>query len=252
MSVVFGLSLISLCLLLHELGHLIVALAFGLRVPRISLGFGPLLLGVRATGAEWMLVLPFFGECHLFAGANTPRSYEVRAVLLGAFVQVPALQDQGTSTARHVAILFAGPFANYLTATLIVVAMIWMKGGDWRDMLTAPLIVFRFLGAVFGALHSAKQLVGPIGVVASLSTVSGIQATMSAVASLSAQLFMLNLMPFPPLDGGGIAVAVYERARGRQLSEGEHRVLVIVASTMAMTFMVSLIALDLSKLMGWL
>lgn len=249
-SVLFGLGLLAICMVLHELGHLLAALAFGLRVPRLSIGIGPLLLGVRSTGTEWRIVLPVLGERRLFTRASTPRRYELRALFVAAFVDIPALRRARLATVPRVVVFLAGPLANFVTSVLAFAVVIRMSGGGWSDVITAPLVVFRLLAVV---VHTAtpKDLTGPIGMISLLSSVSGARETVGMIAIMSAQLFAFNLLPLVPLDGGNIAVALYARARRRPLNACEQRVVGTVAAGIGLTFLVALIALDVSNLVGW-
>jgi len=103
---------ISLLVIVHEGGHYLAARAFGMRVLRFSIGFGP-------TIAK-------------FQPKDSPTVFQIGAVPFMAYVQIagmnpaeendpadPELYTNKSVLARFVTI-FAGPFANYLIASAMV------------------------------------------------------------------------------------------------------------------------------------
>lgn len=102
-------------IVIHELGHMLVAKALGVRVTDFAVGFGP------------PLVQKKFGETR----------YSFRPILLGGFARMAGMTDQdeeeGSDTYkvkppwRKALIIFAGPFANLL-ATIVILAGVFMSG----------------------------------------------------------------------------------------------------------------------------
>jgi regulator of sigma E protease len=103
---------ISLLVIVHEAGHYLAARAFGMRVLRFSIGFGPVIAK--------------------FQPKNSPTIFQIGAVPFMAYVQIagmnpaedndpadPELYSNKGVFARFVTI-FAGPFANYLIASVMV------------------------------------------------------------------------------------------------------------------------------------
>lgn len=103
---------ISLLVIVHETGHYLAARAFGMRVLRYSIGLGPPL---------WR-----------YKPKDSPTVFQVCAIPLLAYVQIdgmnptekidpndPALYANKGVFARIVTI-FAGPFANYLAASILI------------------------------------------------------------------------------------------------------------------------------------
>ena len=67
---VFGIVLFALCIALsialHEAGHMLTAKAFGMRVRRFFLGFGPTVASVKRGETEYgIAALPFGGFCDI-------------------------------------------------------------------------------------------------------------------------------------------------------------------------------------------
>jgi regulator of sigma E protease len=118
---VVGILGLALLMVVHEGGHLLMARAFGMRVIRFSIGFGPTLWRYQAKGSETI--------------------YQVALIPFLAYVQIAGMNpfeevdpDDKTSYANaplyaRISAIFAGPLANYLFASvLFFVAFAW--GGD--------------------------------------------------------------------------------------------------------------------------
>lgn len=111
---------ISLLVIIHEFGHYLVARAFGMRVLTYSIGFGPVIARWRPRGSETV--------------------FQIAAIPLLAYVQVAGMNpreahdphDRGSyQNARPIArflMIAAGPFANYLAASLCVFILLAFGG----------------------------------------------------------------------------------------------------------------------------
>src|SRR5437763_4108871 len=115
-----GLTLLSFALVIsvvvffHELGHLLVGKALGVRAIRFSLGFGPRLFGFNAGETEYRLSLLPLGGYVKFAGDNPYE--EVAAEDRGrGFLEQPPWKKG--------LIAFAGPAANLLLAVALYFAV---------------------------------------------------------------------------------------------------------------------------------
>ena len=65
---VIGLGLV---ILVHELGHFLVAKASGIRVDRFAMGFGPRLFGIKKGETDYCVcLLPLGGKKGLKDGSN--------------------------------------------------------------------------------------------------------------------------------------------------------------------------------------
>lgn len=123
---------ISFLVIVHETGHYLAARAFGMRVLRYSIGLGPVLFKYQPK--------------------DSPTIFQVCAIPFLAYVQIdgmnptdevdrndPALFPNKGVLARMVTI-FAGPFANYLAASLIVFGVVAIDGAQEPDE-AGPMIV---------------------------------------------------------------------------------------------------------------
>jgi len=109
-----SLLILSFLIFFHELGHFSIAKLFGVKVEVFSIGFGKKLL------------------CKLYKGTN----YCLSAIPLGGYVQMKGQDDLDPSKVSYdkdsynaktpyqrIAILFAGPFANFLLAFFLYIAI---------------------------------------------------------------------------------------------------------------------------------
>jgi regulator of sigma E protease len=122
MNVVVLVAILGLALLMivHEAGHLLAARAFGMRVVRFSIGFGPALWKYQARGSETV--------------------YQVALIPFLAYVQIAGMNpfedvdpDDKSSYANaslvgRVSAIFAGPLANYLFASVLFFAALVIGG----------------------------------------------------------------------------------------------------------------------------
>ncbi len=114
------LGLIAL-IVIHELGHMLVAKAMGVHVPEFGVGFGPALFKKKIGNTVYSFRIILLGGFARMAGMEGMASVEKETGELGpdTYPSKPAW--------RRALIIFAGPFANLLAAVLIF-AGIFMYG----------------------------------------------------------------------------------------------------------------------------
>lgn len=111
---------LSVLVFIHELGHYLVARAFGMRVKVFSIGFGPVLWQWRPKGSETV--------------------FQVAAIPVLAYVQIAGMSPaephdpddrgsyQNAPTLGRLFTIAAGPLANYLAASLIIFGVLALLG----------------------------------------------------------------------------------------------------------------------------
>ncbi|MDH4120360.1 MAG: RIP metalloprotease RseP [Deltaproteobacteria bacterium] len=79
--------------------------------------------------------------------------------------------------------------------------------------------MFEFLGRLFTGGASLGEVVGPVGIFQAIGSTAerGFAPLIMLVALISLNLGLLNLLPFPPLDGGRILIVAVEKIRGAAL-----------------------------------
>jgi regulator of sigma E protease len=194
------LLLLSLLILLHEVGHLLAARAVGIPIAGFSVGLGP-----KIWKRQW--------------GAT---EYSLRALPLGGFV-VPALEDDEELRAiplRKRLVFFAGgPLANVLTVVPLFAALNLLKGSgaSFESLLIAPFqqtaaACWQFLTALPALFSHPESLSGVVGIVVEGGRLAQTGMVLEIAISLSISLAVLNLLPIPVLDGGQILMGCLEEA----------------------------------------
>ena len=139
-TIVAGAFVLGVVVFVHEFGHFIVAKWGGVFVKTFSLGFGKKILKRRFGETEYAIsILPFggyvkfAGETEYYDDADHEDEEEKNA---GPNDEVPDSQipRERYFTTRPIAIraavLFAGPFMNYLLAVVLFIGMTWILGGQ--------------------------------------------------------------------------------------------------------------------------
>jgi regulator of sigma E protease len=118
--ILIGILGLALLMVVHEGGHLLAARAFGMRVIRFSIGFGPALWRHQPRGSETV--------------------YQVALIPFLAYVQIAGMNpleevdpdDKGSyanaSLIGRISTIFAGPLSNYLFASVLFFAALTIGG----------------------------------------------------------------------------------------------------------------------------
>ncbi len=147
LKIVYGLISIGILILIHELGHFLIAKLFGVRVEIFSLGLGAGILKYKKGDTVYQLgVIPLGGFCKM-AGE------EPNDELTGApdeFYSKPPLKRLG--------IVFAGPFVNYLFGIFIFIIV--MAVGIKQPTFTNKIAVMKEITIDNQKITSPAQLSG--------------------------------------------------------------------------------------------
>ncbi len=116
-SIVIALIIFSVLVLIHEFGHFIVAKKNGVVVNEFSVGMGPRILSwVAESGTRYSVkIFPLGGSCAML-GEDEDNEEE------GSF--------NSKSIWARMAIVFAGPFFNFILAFILSLIVIGMVGTD--------------------------------------------------------------------------------------------------------------------------
>ena len=130
---------------IHELGHFLVARAFGVKIDRFSIGFGKALLSrVDRRGVEWRLAWIPLGGYVKFAGDLDASSVPDRAGLDELKSRIVAERGAGAERDyfhfkpvwQRALIVFAGPAANFLLAVALLTVLFSVVG----EQIVAPRV----------------------------------------------------------------------------------------------------------------
>lgn len=116
MKYVLAFLVLSVIVIIHELGHFIVAKASGVVVTEFAIGMGPKILKFKKNGTVYCIKLFFFGGSCRMLGEDEDESGE------GTFNSV--------SVWKRMAIILAGPFFNFILAFVLSVVIIGKIGYD--------------------------------------------------------------------------------------------------------------------------
>jgi regulator of sigma E protease len=191
------LVLLSLLVLIHELGHLAAARLVGIPVAGFSVGLGPKVWSWRWGWTE----------------------YSIRALPLGGYV-LPAVEnpDQFRRIAHRKRLLYflGGPLAN-LVAALLAYAILnaVTLGFSIQNLLIAPFdqvatACWQVLGSLPAMFNHPDQIVSVIGIAVVGSQAAAAGMIVPFAIYLSVSLAVLNLLPIPVLDGGQIVMSCLE------------------------------------------
>ena len=146
--------------------------------------------------------------------------------------------------------------ANAAYTTLPGVELRWVAGVDieqerlplWRAAYEGATFIVRMPALIIEAIPLIKEspdmaLVGPIGagqLTVEIVHASGFSSILFMAGIISLGIGMFNLLPIPPLDGGGMLVAFIEGCRrGKRLSPRALR----LAYTIGTVFLIALVIL---------
>jgi regulator of sigma E protease len=146
---------LSILVGLHELGHLLTAKMFGMRVEKFSIGFPP-----KIFGFQW-------GETE----------YSIGAIPLGGFVKISGMVDESMDTEQlstepqpwefrskpawqRLVVMLGGIIVNVITGIIIFVALVYQKGETYysRDQVMEHGIVAHEIGKQIGFQDGDKVL----------------------------------------------------------------------------------------------
>ncbi|HLW19672.1 MAG TPA: RIP metalloprotease RseP [Cyclobacteriaceae bacterium] len=155
--VMVGQLLLGLSILvgLHELGHLLTAKMFGMRVEKFSIGFPPKIIGFK------------WGETE----------YSIGAIPLGGFVKISGMVDESMDTEQlsaepqpwefrakpawqRLIVMLGGVVVNVITGVIIFVFLVYNRGETFysRDQVIEHGIVAHEIGEQIGFQDGDKVL----------------------------------------------------------------------------------------------
>lgn len=150
--VLLGILGLALLMVVHEGGHYLSARAFKMRVLRFSIGFGPAIWRHKPKGS--------------------PTTFQVALIPFLAYVQIDGMnpfeeidpKDEGSyanaSLIGRMSTIFAGPFANYLFASVLFFAALMIGG---KEVPTQKIFVLPDSPAAAAQLRDGDEIVAVAG-----------------------------------------------------------------------------------------
>jgi regulator of sigma E protease len=126
----------------------------------------------------------------------------------------------------------------------------------WRGVTTAGNLFIATLAGYYGIFaslfrtgHLSADISGPIGIATLTGQAAriGINYLIQFVAMISVNLAVLNILPFPALDGGRLVLVIAEKIRGRALSHRIEDTINAVGFLILVSLMVAVTVKDIVK-----
>jgi regulator of sigma E protease len=234
------LMVFTIVVLVHELGHFLAARRAGVKVYEFSIGF------------------PFSPKIiTLFQHRET--EFTLRLLPLGGFVSFSKDGDEESADLfrapirNRAMIMSAGSLFNIAFAFLVFIAVYAMgKNMPLLDaMIAGAKTVWSMITATFDLIIKAFSgrgswdgLSGPVGIaaIAGQAASKGLLNLAYFTGMLSLSLGIMNLIPFPALDGGQLLMLLIEFFRGKAFTIRTHSVinaagfLIFIALTLIVTY----------------
>ena len=115
-----------------------------------------------------------------------------------------------------------------------------------------PVGLGRAVAGLIGLAPDSGGAMGPIGIAQVTGEVlkEPLFTQLYFVAVLSVNLAVLNILPFPPLDGGRVAVVAIEAVRRRRLSAAREALIYLTGFMVLMMLVILITIQDLTRLPG--
>ena len=100
---------------------------------------------------------------------------------------------------------------------------------------------------------AAPPVAGPIGIATQIADIffgAGIVMTLYVAGILSANLALVNILPFPPLDGGRVLMIVLKRIFGTRISLRAEQMTYFVGFVFLFAFLIWVSGFDLLRILG--
>jgi regulator of sigma E protease len=129
-----------------------------------------------------------------------------------------------------------GPTEGPIGISLVLTGVIsypWYES-LWRGVADAAVMFvaigygyIRIIASLFTDGQTAAQVSGPVGIATLTGQAAriGVNYLMQFVALISLNLAVLNIVPFPALDGGRLAMLLVEKGRGRPVRANTERLI---------------------------
>ena len=123
-------------------------------------------------------------------------------------------------------------------------------GYGYQQMVFIFKTIFSFLGDLITGAEVEGEIIGPVGIVGIVGEAAdaGILSLLFIAASLSVNLGIINLLPFPALDGGRLIFIIFEIVRGKPVPAEKEGFVHFVGFAVLMALMAFVLFKDIAKL----
>lgn len=129
-GLIAAIFILGLLISVHEFGHFIVAKRNGVHVIEFTIGFGPVIVSKTINGTKYSLRWILFGGACQMLGADMGLVNEEDEEYVNLLKEQEGRSFTEKSVWARMAILFAGPFFNFLLAFVLAVILFAFAGVD--------------------------------------------------------------------------------------------------------------------------
>lgn len=129
MTLVYFILIIGIIIAIHELGHMLMAKAFGVYVNEFAIGFGPKLFSKQGKETTYTLrAIPLGGFTGIIENETTPLKTDAEGNPTEILTVEPGRTFYGVSPWKRICILLAGPVFNFILAFMIFIMIFQITG----------------------------------------------------------------------------------------------------------------------------
>ena len=207
--------LLAFLILIHELGHFLVAKKCKVKVKEFSIGFGKELWSKQGKETKYTIRLIPLGGYNNLLGEEEQIDEE------GSFSNSPIW--------KRMAIVVAGAAVNIIFGLVVffILACIVNKSILAGFIVTGRYIVLigESLVSLFTGNAGVSSVVGPVGISEMVVQTNGIMEFVYLLAVISISLGITNLLPIPGLDGGKFLFLIIEAVRKKKMKQTTEAIL---------------------------
>jgi regulator of sigma E protease len=144
--------------------------------------------------------------------------------------------------------LFYGRYSRDLPAAVAIAAQ---QTTHWFGLILAGL--GDLVGGFVNNPTAAPPVAGPIGIATQIGDIffgAGPVLTLYVAGVLSANLALVNILPFPPLDGGRMLMIVLKAVFGTRISLRAERLTYVVGFAVLMGFLIWVSGFDIARILS--
>ncbi|EYE89343.1 hypothetical protein Q428_03435 [Fervidicella metallireducens AeB] len=137
-----------------------------------------------------------------------------------------------------------------ISPTLVKGNVIESFNNGFRETFTSIKQMIAFLGGAIRGKISSADVGGPIAIVkmSGEAARSSIWSLLAFAGFLSINLGVINLIPFPALDGGWVVIILIEALTGKKIDEDKIGVINLIGFSLLITLMIFVTYKDIIKL----
>lgn len=237
-------GIFSILILIHELGHFLIAKLSGIGVETFSLGFGLKLFRKKIGETEYCISLIPLGGYVALAGETkeTGKSNEF----------------QSKRMRIKIAVTLAGVTFNFIFGYLLLISLFYLDGFTLRQSFalgfeTAYDIValtFLTLGQLITGQLAFKEVVGgPIAVGHIIHTFNNysLRFLVGMTAMISFAVAIFNILPIPVLDGGLVIFILIEKFLGKERTRKIQHILTAIFLALLIMLALYVFCIDIER-----